>query len=177
MGHMDKAIFDQGLVTRVYAGVPKTDFLEQRLKGYWGGGSGRHPQKNNFLSSSGKRVSEGGLFCIHKIAAQPPPQAKGWVPKIPFFNFFLGGVQKGLLIYPLFGSHSSLYHRASDPENQKKKGGSPRWWCILFSSLGKGGAKRTEKQNLATMARWKPFFETLQKLFLRWSAEGDSGHV
>ena len=30
-----------------------------------------------------------------------------------------------------------------------------------------GGAKRTEKQNLARMARRKPFFETLRKLFLR----------
>ena len=113
MGHMDKAIFEQGLITRVYAGVPKTDFLDQRLKGYLGGGVWQASPKNNFLSSSGKRVSEGGLFCIHKTTAQPPPQAKGWVPKIPFFNLFLGGgVQKGLLIYPLFGSHSSLY--ASD---------------------------------------------------------------
>ena len=36
---------------------------------------------------------------------------------------------------------------------------------------GGGGAKRTEKQNLARMARRKPFFETLRKLVLRWSAE------
>ena len=27
-----------------------------------------------------------------------------------------------------------IHHRASDPE-KGKKGGSPRWWCILFSFL------------------------------------------
>ena len=41
---------------------------------------------------------------------------------------------------------------------------------------GGGGAKRTEKQNLARMACRKPFFETLRKWFLRRSAEGNSGH-
>ena len=50
-------------------------------------------------------------------------------------------------------------------------GENPKHWAEL-----KGGAKRTEKQNLARMARRKLFFETLRKLFLRRSAEGNSGH-
>ena len=36
------------------------------------------------------------------------------------------------------------------------------------------GAKRTEKQNLARMAPWKPFLETLRKWFLSRSPEGNS---
>ena len=38
------------------------------------------------------------------------------------------------------------------------------------------GGKTYRKANLARMARRKPFFEALRKLFLRWSAEGNSGH-
>ena len=41
----------------------------------------------------------------------------------------------------------------------------------------KGGAKSTEKQNLASMAPWKPFLETLRTWFLRRSPEGNSGDV
>ena len=35
-----------------------------------------------------------------------------------------------------------IHHRASDPE--KKKGGSPRWWCILFSSLLEVSNRRSQ---------------------------------
>ena len=45
---------------------------------------------------------------------------------------------------------------------------------LLSLGRAKGGAKRTEKQNLARMAPWKPFFLTLQNWFLR-SPEGNSG--
>ena len=38
-----------------------------------------------------------------------------------------------------------------------------KYWAEL---KGRGGAKRTEKQNLARMGR-NPFFDTLRKLFLR----------
>ena len=50
------------------------------------------------------------------------------------------------------------------------------WLKIQGWAELKGGAKRTEKQNLAKMARRKPFFETLRKRFLRRSAEGNSGN-
>ena len=49
----------------------------------------------------------------------------------------------------------------------------PAWTDL---TRGGGGAKRTEKQNLARMARWKPCLETLRKLFQRGSREGDSGN-
>ena len=52
-------------------------------------------------------------------------------------------------------------------------------WAISFARTiprqSWMGGERTEKQNLARMARWKPLFETLRKLFLKWSAEGNSG--
>ena len=38
-----------------------------------------------------------------------------------------------------------IHHRSSDPE--KKKGGSPRWWCILFSFPG-----REEKLQTLTLS-------------------------
>ena len=47
-------------------------------------------------------------------------------------------------------------------------------------SLGtakEGGGKRTEEQNLVRMALWKPFWETLRKLFLSGSPEGNSGSL
>ena len=44
-------------------------------------------------------------------------------------------------------------------------------WPLDSAEL-KGGAKRTEKQNLERMAPWKPFLETLRQWFLRRSREG-----
>ena len=56
---------------------------------------------------------------------------------------------------------------------QTEKGGVPRWWCIRFypghcSELGPRGKTYRKKQNLTRMARWKPFLESLWKLFLTW---------
>ena len=54
------------------------------------------------------------------------------------------------------------------------------WFFVRTQNLDRakgGGAKRTEKQNLARMARRKPFFETIQKCFLRRSPEGNSGSL
>ena len=88
MEHMDKAIFDQGLVTRVCAGVPKTDFFGPKTERLFGGrgGSGRHPRKGSVLHPQN--------YCPTTTAG------KGVGSKNPLFLFFGGGVQKGLLIYP-----------------------------------------------------------------------------
>ena len=61
-------------------------------------------------------------------------------------------------------NHRSCFSRSRNQEPRKG-----------WAKLKGGGAKRTEKQNLARMASRKPVFETLRKLFLR-SAEGNSGH-
>ena len=45
---------------------------------------------------------------------------------------------------------------------------------MVWAELFQAGAKCTKKQNLARMARRKPFFETLRKLLWRRSAEGNS---
>ena len=53
-----------------------------------------------------------------------------------------------------------------------------RFLASPFAGHSKGGeeAKHTVKQNLARMAPSEPFLETIPKLFLRWSREGNAGH-
>ena len=48
---------------------------------------------------------------------------------------------------------------------------------LIWAELKRGGAKRTEKQNLVSMARWRPFLETLCQLFLRKPPEGNSRNL
>ena len=64
---------------------------------------------------------------------------------------------------------------------RQRAGGNPQFFWTIFPDKKnwaelKGGAKRTEKQNLARMARRKPILETLQKCLLRRSTEGISGN-
>ena len=57
------------------------------------------------------------------------------------------------------------------------KGGLPgprRGFWVLSQSRGQNSGRR---QNLASMAPWKPFLGALQNLFLRGSPEGNSGSL
>ena len=78
----------------------------------------------------------------------------------------------------------SRQHRESDhfvnagskeKKGRKRDGDRARERLGRARGGGRGGAKRTEKQNLVTRPCWKQIVETLQKLFLRRSPEGIAG--
>ena len=61
---------------------------------------------------------------------RPTPRSQS-KKKTMVYTIFLGKQGKKGIHHR--SGKKGIHHRASDPEKEKR--GSPRWWCILFSSL------------------------------------------
>ena len=97
---------------------------------------GRHGEKRVYTTTVGPLFSR-------SVARPRGHRAK----KTMVYTIFLG--KQGKMVYTV-GPERRVY--TIEPQSRKKKkGGSPRWWCVLFSSLGRGrprtgcSGKRLEK--------------------------------
>ena len=82
------------------------------------------------LISGEKRVYTSTVGPLFSQSVARPPRSQ---TKKSYGVYHFPGKTRDKGIHHRSGK-KGIHHRASDPEKEKK-GGSPRWWCMFFSSL------------------------------------------